>query len=61
MRDDSFYIVDVFAQKRYEGNQLAVVKAWPNTSTNPMQKIAQEMNYAETTFIMAFGRDTRSS
>lgn len=44
-----FYIVDVFAESRYAGNQLAVFRAKP--SAKEMQQIAQEMRYSETTFI----------
>lgn len=46
-----FYIVDVFAERKYEGNQLAVFLAEDIFSDNEMQKIAREMNFSETTFI----------
>ena len=46
-----FYLVDVFAETKYAGNQLAVVNNAANLSLKAMQKIAQEMNYSETTFI----------
>jgi len=46
-----FYIVDVFAEKKYEGNQLAVFLAEDIFSDSEMQKIAREMNFSETTFI----------
>ena len=46
-----FYIVDVFAEKKYAGNQLAVVKNAESLSDTEMQQIAKEMNYSETTFI----------
>jgi trans-2,3-dihydro-3-hydroxyanthranilate isomerase len=46
-----FYIVDVFAEEKYAGNQLAVVRGAKALSTNQMQRIAKEMNYSETTFI----------
>ena len=46
-----FYIVDVFAEKKYEGNQLAVFLAEDTFSDTEMQKIAREMNFSETTFI----------
>ncbi len=45
-----FYIVDVFAIEKYTGNQLAVFTD-ANISDAEMQKLAQEMNYSETTFI----------
>ncbi|MFX1574751.1 MAG: PhzF family phenazine biosynthesis protein [Promethearchaeota archaeon] len=46
-----FYIVDVFAEREFEGNQLAVFICEDDISTVEMQKIAKEMNYSETTFI----------
>ncbi|MHA1987905.1 MAG: PhzF family phenazine biosynthesis protein [Promethearchaeota archaeon] len=46
-----FYIVDVFAERKYEGNQLAVFLAEDTFSDAEMQKIAREMNFSETTFI----------
>ena len=46
-----FYIVDVFTEKKYEGNQLAVFLAEDIFSDSEMQKIAREMNFSETTFI----------
>ena len=48
-----FYIVDVFAEKKYTGNQLAVFKNAGVLSDTEMQKIAREMNYSETTFILS--------
>ncbi|NHJ24186.1 MAG: PhzF family phenazine biosynthesis protein [Candidatus Lokiarchaeota archaeon] len=47
----TFYIVDVFAEFKYGGNQLAVVISNNHLSDNMMQKIAREMNFSETTFI----------
>ena len=46
-----FYIVDVFAEEKYAGNQLAVFRGGENLSTEQMQRIAKEINYSETTFI----------
>ena len=46
------YIVDVFAENKYEGNQLAVIRG-AHFSGELMQKIAKEMNYSETTFILS--------
>lgn len=48
-----FYIVDVFAEEKYAGNQLAVVRDAGTLSDSQMQKIAKEMNYSETTFILS--------
>jgi trans-2,3-dihydro-3-hydroxyanthranilate isomerase len=53
------FIVDVFAEKPYSGNQLAVVAGyraedWP---TERMQVFAREMNFSETTFASPSARD----
>jgi trans-2,3-dihydro-3-hydroxyanthranilate isomerase len=47
----SFSIVDVFAEEKYAGNQLAVVRYGKDVPEFEMQKIARETNYSETTFI----------
>lgn len=47
-----FYIVDVFAEKRYQGNQLAVVVDCEGLSTQDMLNITREMNYSETSFVI---------
>lgn len=49
----NFYIVDVFAETKYAGNQLAVFTGGEALSTVEMQQLAKEMNYSETTFITA--------
>ncbi len=46
-----FYLVDVFAETKYAGNQLAVIRNAAELSDNEMQSLAREMNYSETTFI----------
>ena len=46
-----YYIVDVFAEKQYSGNQLAVFLNTSALSKAEMQSIALETNFAETTFI----------
>jgi trans-2,3-dihydro-3-hydroxyanthranilate isomerase len=43
-------IVDVFAESRYEGNQLAVVEGAAGLPDRTMLAIAREMNFSETTF-----------
>jgi len=47
----SFHIVDVFAQGKYTGNQLAVVTDAADLAGEEMQAIAAEMDYSETTFV----------
>lgn len=48
-----FYIVDVFAKKKYEGNQLAVCLPDGKIEEYEMQQIAKEINFSETTFVMS--------
>lgn len=48
-----FYIVDVFAETKYAGNQLAVFTHGETLSSAEMQQIAKEINYSETTFILS--------
>jgi len=48
-----FQIVDVFAEEKYAGNQLAVVRGAKALSDIEMQQIAKEMNFSETTFILS--------
>jgi trans-2,3-dihydro-3-hydroxyanthranilate isomerase len=47
----TFHIVDVFAQGKYTGNQLAVVTDAADLAGEEMQAIAAEMDYSETTFV----------
>ena len=49
----TFYIVDVFAEEKYAGNQLGVFRGGQALSGGEMQRIAREMNYSETTFIQS--------
>ncbi len=48
-----FYIVDVFAEEKYAGNQLGVFRVAQGLSDADMQRIAKEVNYSETTFILS--------
>ena len=43
---------DVFTDRLFGGNQLAVVLDGRGLSTNLMQAIAHEMNFSETTFVL---------
>ena len=47
----NLFIVDVFAEQKYAGNQLAVVIDAERMATETMQAIAAEMNFSETTFV----------
>jgi trans-2,3-dihydro-3-hydroxyanthranilate isomerase len=53
MKGLRFYLLDVFAEEKYAGNQLAVVRNARALSSVQMQKIANEMHFSETTFIMS--------
>lgn len=48
-----FFIVDVFAEKKYRGNQLAVVSMREPLTDAEMQAIAGEFHFSETTFILS--------
>ena len=45
-------IVDVFTEKALAGNQLAVVLDGKDLTAKLMQRIARELNFSETTFIL---------
>ena len=54
-----FYIVDVFAERPYAGNQLAVVVSAEDLPDETMQQIAAETNYSETTFVRSAAEHDR--
>ncbi len=56
-----YYIVDVFAEEKYAGNQLAVFLSGSLYSDTEMQQIAKEINFSETTFIMSDSIDGESA
>ena len=47
-----YITVDVFTDRAFGGNPLAVVLDAKGLSTAQMQAIATEFNYAETTFVL---------
>ena len=49
----AFYILDVFTEKKYSGNQLAVFLNAGGLSSADMQSITREVNFSETTFILS--------
>jgi len=53
MKGTVFNIVDVFAQEKYAGNQLAVFRDAGGLSSDIMQKLAKEMGFSETTFVLS--------
>jgi trans-2,3-dihydro-3-hydroxyanthranilate isomerase len=48
-----FYIVDVFAEEKYAGNQLAVFLESASLPVEEMQRLANEMHFSETTFVLS--------
>ncbi|HZC95932.1 MAG TPA: PhzF family phenazine biosynthesis protein, partial [Bradyrhizobium sp.] len=48
-----YITVDVFTDRAFGGNPLAVVLDAGGLSTAQMQAIATEFNYSETTFVLA--------
>lgn len=48
-----FFIVDCFAEEKYQGNQLLVVLADRPLSDREQQGIAREINFSETAFILS--------
>jgi len=55
-----FETVDVFTDRKFGGNPLAVLPDASGLSTEQMQAIAAEFNYAETTFVLP-PSDTRNT
>jgi len=53
MKGKKFFIVDVFAEKKFSGNQLAVFLDTKDMKKSLMQQIAKEVNYSETTFVLS--------
>jgi trans-2,3-dihydro-3-hydroxyanthranilate isomerase len=51
MNELTYYVVDVFTDTQFEGNQLAVFPYPKDISDDLMQKIANEFNLSETTFV----------
>ncbi|HEX9434376.1 MAG TPA: PhzF family phenazine biosynthesis protein [Burkholderiales bacterium] len=47
-----FFIADVFTERPFTGNQLAVFPDGRGISDRAMQAIAREFNFAETTFVL---------
>ena len=54
-----YYICDVFTEKRFGGNQLAVFPQATGLSDRQMQQIAREFNFSESTFVFPSETHTR--
>lgn len=48
-----FFITDVFGEEKYSGNQLATYIVNSSLTDQVMQRIAHEIHFAESTFILA--------
>ena len=57
MNKPVFYITDVFGFEKYSGNQLATFLNCDCFDDGEMQKIAREINFAETTFITSLEKN----
>jgi trans-2,3-dihydro-3-hydroxyanthranilate isomerase len=47
-----YYICDVFTDARFGGNQLAVLPSAEGLTTEQMQQITREFNFAESSFVL---------
>lgn len=52
-----YWVVDVFTSRQFEGNPLAVFTNAEALDTSTMQRIAQELNLAETAFLLPSTKD----
>lgn len=57
LRTFEYALVDVFAERPLEGNQLAIFTDARGLSSEEMQALAREMNLSETTFILPRAAD----
>ena len=51
MKKLSYYVLDVFTDSKYQGNQLSVVYTDDELSLNQYYDIAREFGYSETSFV----------
>lgn len=57
----TYHILDVFTDRRFGGNPLAVVLGADGLSSEDMQKIAGEFNLSETVFVLPSERPAHSA
>jgi trans-2,3-dihydro-3-hydroxyanthranilate isomerase len=57
MKEQKFYQVDVFTDRAFGGNPLAVFPHAEGLTDTEMQALAREMNLSETTFVLPAERD----
>jgi trans-2,3-dihydro-3-hydroxyanthranilate isomerase len=53
MNKPKFFMTDVFTNRQYGGNPLATFIDCEAFSDQEMQKVAKEINFSETTFIIS--------
>ncbi|HHE41241.1 MAG TPA: PhzF family phenazine biosynthesis protein [Dehalococcoidia bacterium] len=51
--EQNFYLLDVFAEGQYSGNQLAVFRNAAHIKADDMRRLAAEVHFSETAFIMS--------
>ncbi len=56
-----FHTLDVFTDRRFAGNPLAVVHGADGLDTAAMQTITREFNVSETVFVMKADNPTHSA
>ena len=52
MKQYEFHLVDVFTDRQFAGNQLAVLPDARGLDAATMQKLAREFNFSESTFVL---------
>ena len=52
MKNAQYVIADVFTERQFGGNQLAVFTDGRGLDSRTMQDLAREMNFSETTFLL---------
>lgn len=53
----NYYVLDVFTDKRYKGNQLSVVHCDDKLKLNQYHAISREFGYSETSFVSYSNQD----
>jgi trans-2,3-dihydro-3-hydroxyanthranilate isomerase len=57
----SFHTLDVFTDRRFGGNPLAVVHGADQLTTEQMQGVARELNLSETVFVLKTGNPAHTA
>ncbi|TFH36452.1 MAG: PhzF family phenazine biosynthesis protein, partial [Dehalococcoidia bacterium] len=51
--EHTFYLLDVFAEGHYAGNQLAVFRNASSLREEDMRRLAREVHFSETAFVLS--------